>query len=61
MLWERKPVTAPALEKVLGKKAFAEVSDGLVTKQPGRPTLVPVSDKREPYSAAAIAFSQVVP
>lgn len=59
MLWERKPVTAPALEEVLGKKAFAEVSDGLVVKQPGKPTLVPASDKRPPYDAAAAAFQQV--
>ena len=29
MLYERKPVTAPALEKALGKKLFAEVADGL--------------------------------
>ena len=57
MLWERKPVTAPALEKALGKKAFAEVSDGLVRKEPGKPTLVPASDKRPPYNAAAVAFS----
>lgn len=59
MLWERKPVTAPALEKALGKKAFAEVSDGLVAKQPGKPTLVPAADKRPPYDAAAAAFQQV--
>lgn len=61
MLWERKPVTAPALEKVLGKKAFAEISDGLVRKNPGKPTLVPASDKRPPYDAAAAAFQQVAP
>lgn len=56
LLWERKPVTAPALETALGKKAFAEAAEGLVVKQPGKPTLVPESDKRPPYNAAAIAF-----
>lgn len=56
LLWERKPVTAPALEKALGKKIFAEAADGLVVKKPGKPTLVPDSDKRKPYNAAAIAF-----
>ena len=59
VLWERKPVTAPALEKTLGKKAFAEIAEGLVRKNPGKPTLVPVSDKRPPYNAAATAFQQV--
>lgn len=56
LLWERKPVTAPALEKVLGKKVFAEAADGLVVKKPGKPTLVPDSDRRKPYNAAAVAF-----
>jgi hypothetical protein len=56
LLWERKPVTAPALEKALGKKAFAEAADGLVVKQPGKPTLAPETDKRPPYNAAAAAF-----
>lgn len=56
LLWERKPVTAPALEKALGKKIFAETAAGLVVKKPGKPTLVPDSDKRKPYNAAAVAF-----
>ena len=30
----------------MGKKTFAEVLGGLVEKPKGRPTLVPVSDKR---------------
>lgn len=59
LLWERKPVTAPALEKALGKKAFSEAADGLIVKQPGKPTLVPESDKRPPYNAAAVAFGSV--
>lgn len=56
LLWERKPVTPPALEKALGKKAFAEVTPNLVVKKPGKPTLVPESDPRKPYNAAQIAF-----
>lgn len=59
MLYERKPVTAPALEKALGAKEFADKADGLVIKQPGKPTLVPESDKRRPYDPAAAAFKEV--
>lgn len=56
LLWERKPVTAPALEKALGKKTFKEAAEGLVVKKPGKPTLAPESDRRKPYNAASAAF-----
>lgn len=56
MLWERKPVSVAALEKVIGKKAFTEAAKDLVVKKPGKPALVPSSDKRPAYNAAAIAF-----
>ena len=59
MLYERKPVSVAGLEKILGKKAFAEMADGLVIKRPGKPALVPASDKRPAYSAAAVAFREV--
>ena len=56
LLWERRPVTPPALEKALGKPTFAEASVDLVTKRPGKPALVPESDPRKPYNAAEMAF-----
>lgn len=59
LLWERKPVTVPALEKALGKKTFADAADGLWSKLPGKPTLVPDSDKRPPYNPAGVAFQAV--
>lgn len=59
LLYERKPVSVAGLEKALGKKAFAEAADGLWAKSRGKPTLVPESDKREPYNAAAAAFEVV--
>lgn len=59
LLWERKPCSVAGLEKVLGKKEFAEAAEGLVVKKPGKPALVPNSDKRPAYNAAAIAFGGV--
>ena len=59
MLYERKPVSVAGLEKALGKKAFAETAEGLWSKTPGKPTLVPESDKRPPYNPAAAAFGVV--
>lgn len=58
LLWERKPVTVAALEKALSKKVFAVAADGQVVTSPGKPTLVPASDKRPAYSAAAAAFGK---
>ena len=47
MLYERKPLTLAAVEKVMGKKPFADVAGAFVETPPGKPTLVPESDKRE--------------
>lgn len=57
LLYERKPMSVAGLEKALGKKVFNEAAEGLWTKSQGKPTLVPESDKRPPYNAAAVAFS----
>ena len=46
MLYERKPVTLAALEKIMGKKAFGEAMKDYVTTPPGKPTLVKASDRR---------------
>ncbi len=56
LLYERKPVTAPAAEKLLGKQVYHDLVEPLVVKQPGKPALAPASDKRPPYNAALIAF-----
>ena len=47
MLYERKPVTLAALEKIMGKKAFAEALSDYVTTPPGRPTLARADDRRK--------------
>ncbi len=47
MLWEKKPLTLAQVEKTIGKKNFAELVGEYVLKKPGKPALVPASDKRE--------------
>lgn len=59
MLYERKPKSLSELEKMIGKKAFADLVGSLIVKPMGNPTLVPESDKREPYNSAAADFQGV--
>lgn len=47
MLYERKPITLAATEKLLGKAKFKELLAEFIQIPPGKPTLVPLSDKRE--------------
>ena len=49
MLYERKPISLSAAEKLLGKKHFNEVCGGCVVKPQGKPTLAPESDNRPAY------------
>ncbi len=44
-----------AMEKMLGKKQFAEILDGLIEKPAGKPVLVPVSDKRQAINISTAA------
>ncbi|WP_279041744.1 DUF2800 domain-containing protein [Brevibacillus borstelensis] len=52
LLYERKPLTPAAVEKAIGKKQYRELLEesGLVVKQPGAPTLVPIDDGRQAIS-----------
>ena len=47
ILYEKKALTLAQVEKTIGKKDFAEMVGGMVVKNPGKPTLVKESDKRE--------------
>ena len=60
MLYERKPVSVAGLEKALGKSAFKELAGDLWQKSPGKPTLVPESDKRPPFDPANAAFKTLL-
>lgn len=46
MLYEKKLLTITAMEKLMGKKQFAEVLGNYVEKPQGKPTLAPEEDKR---------------
>lgn len=47
--FERKMLTVPQFEKVIGKDDFANGFSDLVIKTKGKPTLVPESDKRPAF------------
>jgi len=55
VIYEKKLYGITAMEKILGKKTFAELLSDLVIKPPGKPVLVPESDKRPEIGTAANA------
>lgn len=56
LLYERKPITLSAAEKMIGKQQFELVCGPYVVKPYGAPALAPESDPRKPYSTAASDF-----
>lgn len=44
------------MEKIVGKKKLTQLVGDYIIKPPGKPTLVPEEDKREPYNPAAADF-----
>ena len=61
VLYERRPLSLAQVEKVVGKKDFAELVGKYVIKNPGKPALVPENDKREAITSqmtAAEAFKE---
>lgn len=60
LLYERKPLTVAQLETVVGKKVYAQIVAPHVTVSPGKPTLVPESDNRKPWSAAKADFADIL-
>ena len=46
-----------AMEKTITKKTFSELLDGLLIKPPGKPTLVPATDKRSEWNSIESAIS----
>lgn len=56
--FERSILGITAMTKLLGKRRFEEILGQFVIKAPGKPTLVPESDKRIPASSAKDDFSE---
>ena len=55
LIYERSLYPLTTLERVVGKKAFAELAGDLIAKPPGRATLVPDNDKRPAIAGRADA------
>ena len=45
-IYRQSLITLTEMQKLMGKKNFEEILSDLIYKPPGKPTLVPVSDKR---------------
>ena len=43
----------------MGKQGFAEILGGLIVKPAGKPTLVPITDKRPAMTKAYIDFNEI--
>ena len=56
--YERKVLGITAMTSLLGKKKFEELLGGMITKPPGKPTLVPNSDKRPALNTAKDDFKE---
>ena len=55
--YERKLLGITAMEKLLGKKQFADLLSDLVERPQGKPTLVPAGDKRPELTDAKTDFA----
>ena len=54
--YEKKLLGVTAMTTLLGKKRFEELLGGLIYKPPGKPALVPESDKRPAMNSAKDDF-----
>lgn len=63
IIYTKKLLGITAMEKELGKPVFEKTLEGLIIKPPGKPALVPASDKRPEYhssDAAKLDFTDII-
>ena len=53
MLYKREPKSLAEIEKMVGKKKFAEIAGPFITRAPGKPTLVTADDPRDRITSTA--------
>lgn len=46
-IYRKSLITLTEMQKLMGKKKFEEILGSLIVKSPGKPTLVPITDKRQ--------------
>ena len=59
VLYKREPLSPAAVEKAVGKEAYRETVEALVTINPGKPTPVEASDKRPEWTPAEAVFQPI--
>lgn len=58
ILYERSLLGISKMESAIGKKKFGEILSDLIITPPGKPALVPESDKRPALNSAAADFKE---
>ena len=58
-IFRKSLIPLTEMEKLMGKQDFHDILGGLIVKPAGKPTLVPVSDKRPAITSANIDFKKI--
>lgn len=53
-IYKQSLINITEMQRLMGKKDFEEIIGGLLIKPQGKPTLVPVTDKRQPMNVANV-------